>query len=162
MSQRKVIVILEDIRSALNVGAMFRTADGAGVTELVLAGITPYPPHNRIPKTALGAVEHVSWKHYRDKREALDYVTQDQGLPLIAVETGDNAIYHTEYEYPEEVALIFGNEIGGVSDEALHRAQARVMIPMLGFKESLNVATSFGIIVYEIARQHAAYHSGKA
>jgi tRNA G18 (ribose-2'-O)-methylase SpoU len=72
MSQHPLIIILEDIRSALNVGAIFRTADGAGASQLFLVGITPYPPHNRIPKTALGAIDYVAWQHFTSISEAIN------------------------------------------------------------------------------------------
>lgn len=152
MGQHKITVILEDIRSALNVGAIFRTSDGAGIEELVLAGITPYPPHNRIPKTALGAVENVKWSHYRDQKEAIDIVSKNQ--PLVAVELTEDAVEYTDFNFPEPVAIIFGNEISGVSKYALSKSIAKVKIPMHGIKESLNIATSYGIVVYEIIRQY--------
>lgn len=145
--------ILWDIRSALNVGAMFRTADAVGMEELVLAGITPYPPHNRIPKTALGAENTVNWQHFKEKEAALKHVS---GSHLVAVELTKEAIPYTHYQFPQNTTLVFGNEISGVPEFVTEQADATVIIPMRGQKESLNVATSFGIIVYEILRQWEA------
>lgn len=143
--------ILEDIRSAFNVGSIFRTADAASVDELILSGITPYPPHNRIPKTALGAIEMVDWKHFDNHDESIEYV-KDFG-PILAIELTDQAVSLYEYEFPEQVTIVLGNEITGVSEEMLDTADKHIQIPMFGEKESLNVANTFSIVVYEIVRQ---------
>ncbi|HEX9804970.1 MAG TPA: RNA methyltransferase [Candidatus Dojkabacteria bacterium] len=147
-----IYIILDNIRSALNVGAMFRTSDGAGVTKIFLCGITPYPPHNRIPKTALGAIEMVDWEYIKNTNEAIEKV-KSLGATIVAVEIADNSIKYTDYNFTKPTALIFGNEINGVSEETLNKSNSSVYIPMYGEKESLNVATSFGILVYEIVRQ---------
>ncbi len=144
-------VILEDIRSAFNVGSVFRTCDAAGIEELILTGITPYPPHNRIPKTALGAIETVKWQHIPDKDDALRYCKQNS--TLIAVELVDNAVSYLDYDFTKPVTIIFGNEISGISGNTLKQCETIVKIPMFGSKESLNVANSHSIICYEIVRQ---------
>ncbi|MCA9383725.1 TrmH family RNA methyltransferase [Candidatus Dojkabacteria bacterium] len=146
-----ITVVLENIRSALNVGAMFRTSDAAGITKLILSGITPYPPHNRIPKTALGAIDYVTWEHNKNSEEVIDQVSAE--MPLVSIELTDEAIDYTSYEFPEPCAILFGNEITGVSDYAIAKSTQVVKVPMFGKKESLNVATTYGIIVYEIIRQ---------
>lgn len=146
-----VKVVLEDIRSAFNVGAIFRTSDAAGIDELILTGITPYPPHNRIPKTALGAIETVNWRYFHDKSDALDYCGKYS--PLVAVEIMEEAASYLDFKFPSPVTLVFGNEITGVSPETLKKCDYVVKIPMFGQKHSLNVATSYGIVVYEIVRQ---------
>lgn len=130
---------------------MFRTAEAASIDELILTGITPYPPHKRIPKTALGAVEMVNWKHIQNKREAVDYVAMK--MPLLAVELTDSAVIYSDQTYHQPTGLIFGNEISGVSLYALKKSTGHIRIPMFGQKESLNVATAFGIVIYEIIRQ---------
>jgi len=152
MQKTSLIIMLEDIRSALNVGAIFRTADAVGAKELLLCGISPYPPHPRIPKTALGATESVTWKHYADKTEAIRYLKQE-GYNIIAVEKTDKAQNLYGYIFPEKTALIFGNEINGVSNDIIEEANSTIQIPMLGIKESLNVATTVGIVSYEFIRQ---------
>lgn len=148
-----VVCVLDDIRSALNVGAIFRTSDGAGVTKLFLTGITPYPPHNRIPKTALGAIDMVEWEYNKDTLEVVNKLIKD-GYTIFSVELTDTAKNYTSVEYPEKSAFIFGNEIAGVKEELVKLSKETVYIPMYGDKESLNVATTYGIMVYEYARQH--------
>ncbi len=152
MKKFPVVVVLEDIRSALNVGAMFRTSDGAGVEKIYLTGITPYPPHNKIPKTALGAIEMMDWEYNKD---TLDTVTKlkKAGYQIIAVELSPQSVIYHKIDYKKPTALIFGNEINGVSKKMMNLADKTVYIPMYGKKESLNVATTFGIMVYEVARQ---------
>ena len=151
MQRFPIVAILENIRSALNVGAMFRTADCAHIQKLVLAGITPYPPHNRIPKTALGATETVPWQHEQNSEQVIAEIAQT--LPLIAIEVTPKAVSYYDFKFPKPVALVFGNEITGVSQASLKKSRAVVKIPMFGSKESLNVATTFGIILFEILRQ---------
>lgn len=147
----KISVVLDDIRSALNVGAIFRTCEAAAVEKLYLTGITPYPPHNRIPKTALGAIENVAWENHKDKIAfATRLATKTQ---LISIELTDTAVPLWDYTFPKPCAVVFGNEITGVDKSILDLSQAVVKIPMYGKKESLNVATALGIVVYEIIRQ---------
>jgi tRNA G18 (ribose-2'-O)-methylase SpoU len=146
-----VNVILEDVRSALNVGAIFRTCDAVMVDNLYLTGITPYPPHNKIPKTALGATETVPWVHSKDTLSTINELSKK--MSLIAIELTDKAIDIYDYHFPEKVGIILGNEISGVSQEVMKKCTAIIKIPMYGQKESLNVATSCGIVLYEIIRQ---------
>lgn len=151
MNKFELIIILEDIRSALNVGAIFRTCDAVGAKKLVLTGITPCPPHSKIPKTALGAVDSVEWEYIADTKEAIDKYSQS--MNLIAVELTPKAHNIYEYSFNKPTALVFGNEISGVSNYALSKAKASVKIPMYGIKESLNISTSLGIAAYEVIRQ---------
>jgi len=146
-------IILEDIRSAFNVGAIFRTCDAAGVEKLWLTGITPYPPHNRIPKTALGATENVDWEHEKNTEQIISKLKK-QKIPIIAAELTESAITHTELNFPKPVAIVFGNEINGVKPDTLAKCDNAIKIPMLGEKKSLNVEVSCGIILYEILRQY--------
>ncbi len=152
MDRFPIHVILEDIRSAFNVGAFFRTSDAANITKLWLTGITPYPPHNRIPKTALGATETVAWEYRKEILPLLKELYQTRITP-VAVELTPNAKLYTDFNYPSPVAIVFGNEITGVSKDVLNFCKNVVKIPMFGKKESLNVEVSYGIIVYEIIRQ---------
>lgn len=151
MKDFPIKVILEDIRSAFNVGSIFRTSDAAGIEELILTGITPYPPHNRIPKTALGAIETVKWKYYSDKSEAINFCKNTS--EIIGVEITDSAISYFEHEFKKPSTIIFGNEISGISEDTLKKCDKIIKIPMFGTKHSLNIATSYGIVVYEIIRQ---------
>ncbi|MBD3280772.1 TrmH family RNA methyltransferase [Candidatus Dojkabacteria bacterium] len=145
-------VILEDIRSAFNVGAFFRTADAAGVEKLWLTGITPYPPHNRIPKTALGATKTIDWQYEKKPENAVQDLKR-KSIEIIAVELTENARNYTKIDYEKPCALIFGNEVTGVSDDLLQVADKIVQIPMHGEKKSLNVEVSFAVVVYEIIRK---------
>lgn len=146
-----IYVVLDNIRSALNVGAIFRTCDAANVDKLLLCGITAYPPHNRIPKTALGATESVDWKHYQDSNEAIN---QCVNTTVVSVELTDDAINYWDYTFRKPTAVVFGNEITGISEEVLDRSDAVIKVPMFGKKESLNVATTVGIVLYEVLRQY--------
>jgi len=152
--RHKIHVILDNVRSALNVGAIFRTSDGASIEKLYLTGITPYPPHNRIPKTALGAIDTVPWEYSKDPMNIINRLKST--MPIIAIETSSSAVDYTHYNFPEPVCIILGNEISGISDSLLKECIQTVKIPMYGSKESLNVATAYGIIIYEILRQFHA------
>jgi tRNA G18 (ribose-2'-O)-methylase SpoU len=151
MKNFPIKVLLEDIRSAFNVGSIFRTSDAAGIEELILTGITPYPPHNRIPKTALGATESVKWQYIPDKIKAAEYC--DKTTEIIGVEITDDAVSYFDWDFTKPTTLVFGNEISGISVEMLSKCKKIVKIPMYGTKHSLNIATSYGIVVYEIVRQ---------
>lgn len=144
------VVILDNIRSALNVGAIFRTCDGAGASKLYLCGITPYPPHNRIPKTALGAIDFVEWEKVDSTLELIKSL-KAKGYQIVAVEQTDKSIKYTDYKFKPNTAIIFGNEISGVSPEVLAECDKALILPMYGQKNSLNVATTVGIISYYAA-----------
>lgn len=145
-------IILDNIRSAFNVGAIFRTSDASGVEKLWLTGITPYPPHNRIPKTALGATDTVNWEYQKDINVVIENLKND-GFTIIGAELSDKSITYTDYKFPAKSAVIFGNEISGISTEILNKCDTVVQIPMFGKKESLNVEVSCAVIIYEIIRQ---------
>jgi tRNA G18 (ribose-2'-O)-methylase SpoU len=146
------IVVLDNVRSALNVGAIFRTCDGAGASKLYLCGITPYPPHNKIPKTALGAIDYVEWERAGSTAEVIAKL-KDEGYKCVGVEQTANSKLFNEVEYSGKIALVFGHEITGVSTEILNMCEEKVIVPMYGRKESLNVATTVGIVCYEVATQ---------
>ena len=148
-----IIVILDNVRSAYNVGAIFRTCDAAGIIKLYLCGITPYPPHNKIPKTALGATESVSWKKCSTTEEAIEEFKKEEKGRVLAVEKVQGSVNFWEFNYTFPLALIFGHEVTGISKTALKLADGIIEIPMFGEKESLNVETACGIVVYEIIRK---------
>lgn len=152
-SNQKLIVILDNIRSALNVGAIFRTCDAAGVQMLYLCGITAYPPHNKIPKTALGAVDSVSWKHVKYVKDAIKECREKYQTNIVAIETGDKATDMWKYSFKGNTAVILGNEVTGIEPETLAEADNIVSVKMFGKKESLNVATTCGVVLYEALRQ---------
>jgi len=146
-------LILENIRSAYNVGAIFRTADGAGVGKIFLVGYTPLPTDRfgreqpEIKKTSLGASDKIAWEH-REKTVPLIAELKREGFRVVAVEQSDSAIMLDKFAVPANVAYILGNEIEGVDEESLERVDSVVEIPMLGSKESLNVSVAGGIILY--------------
>jgi tRNA G18 (ribose-2'-O)-methylase SpoU len=147
MSQH--FLLLDDIRSLLNVGALFRTADGAGYDRVYLTGITPTPPRKEISKTALGAENFVSWEYYENPLEIVSILKQ-KGVSLICLEQTSKSIPYTELPELPSTCLILGNEISGVSPELRALADITIEIPMLGKKQSLNVATAGGICMYKI------------
>ena len=147
-------VILADIRSALNVGAIFRTCEGAGVSMLYLAGYTPHPIDRfgrevaEIKKTSLGASTLVPWTA-ADDIEALILKLQNSGVTVIAVEQTPQSVSLYDFTEPDHVAYIFGNEVTGVLPEIVSLCDAVVDIPMQGRKESLNVSVSVGITLFQ-------------
>lgn len=146
---KDLIVILDDIRSALNVGAIMRTCDGAGVKKLYLTGITPYPPHKKLLKTALGAEHYIDWEYRKDINDVI-HELKDNGYVIYAIEQTENSKEFHKIDYPEKLAIIFGHEITGVSTRALQKSDEKIELPMKGEKNSLNVATTAGIMIYHI------------
>lgn len=150
-----VHVLLDNLRSAFNVGSIFRTSDAGAVEHLHLCGMTAYPPNVKLAKTALGALDYVPWTHYQDVNEALDGL-RERGIPIVAVEVTETAVPHIHYPWPRPVAIVFGHEVSGIRAETLGRCGAVVKIPMYGHKNTINVATAFGVVLYEILRRWGA------
>jgi 23S rRNA (guanosine2251-2'-O)-methyltransferase len=148
-----VAVLLDNVRSMYNVGAFFRTADGVGLEKLCLCGITAHPPKKSISKTALGAEETVPWEHDWDAVHMADGLRRS-GYQLAAVETSAHAVDLYEWQPRFPVCVAFGNEVEGLRPELLQMADAHVRIPMMGSKESLNVATAGGVVLYELLRKY--------
>jgi tRNA G18 (ribose-2'-O)-methylase SpoU len=146
-------VILENIRSAHNVGSIFRTADGAGVTKIFLVGYTPRPldrfgrVQKEIQKTSLGASESIVWE-YSETIEPVLALLKTENITVVAVEQSPQAVLLHEFTVPENVAYVFGNEVEGVDGKVLAVADTIVELPMRGQKESLNVSVVAGIILY--------------
>ncbi|MBD3235390.1 MAG: TrmH family RNA methyltransferase [Candidatus Eisenbacteria bacterium] len=145
-------VLLDNIRSAWNVGSIFRSCEGAGVRHLHLCGISAYPPNPRVCKTALGAERMVPWSHHP---QALPVVVElaARGSAIYAIELTDRSQPYDAVSFPEDVTLIFGHETAGVALPLLERAGRVLEIPMAGRKNSLNVAVSVGIVLFEVRRQ---------
>ncbi len=145
-------VVLDNLRSAFNVGSIFRTSEGAGVDRIHLCGITPYPPHPKLEKTARGATSLVAWSHHVDPMEAVQVLKTD-GYHLMALELTDRSVDYRRLPYTPPIAIILGHEVAGVTRPVLEAADAILEIPMRGRKNSLNVATAAGIVLFEILRR---------
>ncbi|MEY3052936.1 MAG: hypothetical protein RLY31_2721 [Bacteroidota bacterium] len=145
-------VVLDNVRSALNVGSVFRTADAFAVTEIQLCGITATPPHREILKTALGATATVPWHHSPDTLGAVRGYRQ-AGYRVLSVEQAEGAVplYGFVPDLTEKYALVFGNEVEGVSENVMREVDACLEIPQFGTKHSLNVAVAVGIVCWHFA-----------
>lgn len=147
-----IFAILDHIRSAHNVGSMFRTADGANLAELLLCGYTPTPPHRHLAKTALGAVDVVPWRHCASTPEAIE-IARGRGAQVLGVEFTAASVALYEHDFSLPLALVMGNEVDGLQPEILGLCDGVVHLPMHGLKNSLNVSVAFGIAVYEVLRR---------
>lgn len=150
-----VSVLLVDVRSAYNVGAFFRTAEAVRCEHLYLAGISPPPSHRGVAKTALGAEERLAWSAAADPMPLIDRLIE-AGVHVVAVETSLNAQDLFDWSPSFPLCVMFGNEVDGLPAPIVERATDRVRIPMLGFKQSLNVATAGGVVLYELLRKYRA------
>ncbi|CAA7386411.1 RNA methyltransferase [Chryseobacterium fistulae] len=148
-----LIIILDNIRSMHNVGATFRTADAFLIEKIIICGITPQPPHREIHKAALGATESVDWTYESDINKAIDEL-KSKNYRIIGIEQTTNSQMITDFsiEKSEKYALILGNEVEGISDEALPNIDSFIEIPQLGTKHSLNVSICGGIVMWEFAK----------
>ncbi len=158
-NSRKVVLVLHNIRSAHNVGSMFRTADGAGVSEVILAGYTPHPPKDdaiyltdadkALRKTALGAERMMPWRKVASITRLMTRLRKE-GYVIVALEQAKTSIDYRTYQSSEKIALIVGNEVGGVEEKILKQCDVILEIPMRGEKNSLNVSVATGIALYQI------------
>ncbi|WP_207420928.1 RNA methyltransferase [Desertivirga brevis] len=145
-----VTVILDSVRSLHNVGSIFRTSDGFAVERIILCGITGQPPHREIEKTALGATQSIDWYYYEDITEAIKEL-KENGYKIVAIEQAENSTNLNTFKPSdkERYALIFGNEVNGVSDEAMKLIDACIEIPQFGTKHSFNIVVSAGIVLWD-------------
>lgn len=148
-----VVVLLDNIRSLYNVGSFFRTGDAVRVRQLLLSGITAAPPNRQIAKTALGAEQTVAWEHVAESRGALSAL-RVAGYQLAAVETSLHAVDLFEWQPAFPVCVAFGHEVDGLPPAILEACDVHVRIPTLGLKQSLNVATAGGVVLYELLRKY--------
>jgi tRNA G18 (ribose-2'-O)-methylase SpoU len=154
-------IVLDNLRSAFNVGSIFRLCDTMRVSGLYLCGYTAHPPHRKLDKTSLGTVEYVPWRHFDETAGAVADLQAD-GIPVLAVETTTTARRYDTVDYPEPVALVFGNEALGVSREVLDRCDGHVEIPTFGYKNSLNVATAVAVVGYRVLESIGSGWSGRS
>ena len=153
-SKIPVVIVLDNIRSALNVGSVFRSSDAYLIEKIYLCGITAKPPHKEITKTAIGATESVNWE-YSDSTIAVVQSLKDKGYKVLGVEQTDKS--HMLQDYPisksKRYALVFGNEVNGVSDEVLPLLDHAIELPQFGTKHSLNISVCAGIVIWEFWRR---------
>ena len=159
----KVVLIVHNVRSAHNVGSILRSADGFGVEKIYLTGYTPYPhgqsdkrlPHiakrasSKIAKTALGAESSVKWQHHTDINTLLQQLKR-QGFTVAALEQTDGSVNLADFRPQQPTALVAGSEIGGIEESVLKNTDITLAIPMLGAKESFNVAVASAVALYHL------------
>lgn len=149
-----VTIVLDNIRSGLNVGSAFRTGDAFAVEQIYLCGITAQPPHREILKTAIGATESVHWQYHQTTAEALKSL-QQAGYACYAVEQTDTSISLEQFRVPEKpLALVFGNEVEGVDSSIFPYLDGSIEVPQFGTKHSLNVSVCLGVVLWECLRQY--------
>lgn len=144
-----ITVVLDNIRSFHNVGAIFRTADSFRVEKIYLCGITATPPHREIHKTALGATESVDWEYREDTIELIHELNRE-GKKVVCVEQAQRSIMLNDFKPKEHLVLVFGNEVFGVQQSVIDLASNVLEIPQVGTKHSLNVSVSAGIILWDV------------
>jgi len=152
LPRRPIRIVLDNLRSAFNVGAIFRLADAIRAEEVITCGYTCHPPHHKLEQTALGATESVPWRHFRETTAALTEL-RHAGVQVIGVETVVSAVLFHHFPWHFPAAIVLGNEALGLSPSVLKLCHAVIQIPVFGFKNSINVATACAVILYDLARQ---------
>lgn len=148
-----IIVVLENIRSAYNVGSVFRTSDAFLVEAIYICGYSAKPPHKEIKKTALGAEETVYWKHFATAADAIEELKRRK-YKVYAVEQAEESykLHAANFKQSDKIAVVFGNEVSGVEQATIDLCDGCLEIPQLGMKHSLNVATAAGVVLWELIR----------
>ena len=148
-----IVVVLENIRSAYNVGSVFRTADAFLLQGIYICGYTAHPPHKEIKKTALGAEETMNWKCFKKTNEAIDELRKEE-YKIFAIEQAldSRPLQEVKFDKGEKLAVIFGNEVTGVEQSTIELTDGCIEIPQLGMKHSLNIATAVGVVLWEVVR----------
>lgn len=148
-----VIAVIENVRSAYNVGSLFRTADAFLLEAIYITGYTARPPHKEIRKTALGAEDTVEWEYFSNATEAIRTL-KGNGYKVYAIEQVQNSLSLEKavFKADEKIAVVFGNEVTGVEQSTIQQCDGCLEIPQLGMKHSLNIATAAGVVLWEIIR----------
>ncbi len=154
MKKLPIVVVLDNVRSAYNVGSVFRTADGFPIDAIHLCGITGFPPHKEIAKTALGSTETVSWKYTKSTLDAIAEL-KESGYKIYAIEQVEGSIMLDEFLSKDipKIALVFGHEVDGVQQTVVDMCDGCIEIPQGGTKHSLNIAVSAGVVLWEFFRR---------
>lgn len=161
-SKIPVIAVLENVRSAYNVGSVFRTADAFLLEAVYITGYTAHPPHKEIKKTALGAEDTVRWKYFKEMADAVADL-RSEGYIIFGVEQVSTSISLEKFEQEAntKLAFIFGNEVTGVEHKTLELCDGTVEIPQMGTKHSLNIATAAGVVLWEVVRKKIHQYAGQ-
>lgn len=148
-----LVVVLDNIRSAHNVGSVFRSADAFGIDSVALCGICAVPPSVEIHKSALGAEDSVRWTHYNDTLDAVNEL-RSKGYTIVSVEQTEHSLKLGKFRREEgrKYALVFGNEVDGVRQDVVDASDFSLEIPQYGTKHSLNVSVSAGVVLWELVR----------
>lgn len=146
-----LIVVLDNIRSLNNIGSVFRTSDAFRVQEILLCGITATPPNRDIHKTALGSEDSVEWRHFESTKDAV-LELKTNNIQIVAIEQAKESISLNEFQIKSDkpIAVVFGNEVEGVSDDVMDIVDACIEIPQYGTKHSLNISVSAGIVIWDL------------
>lgn len=146
-----IVLILDDVRSAHNVGSVFRTSDAFLIEKIFLCGITPQPPHKEIRKTALGAYDSLEWEHNNSVEECVDALIENDYF-IISIEQAENATYLNDFKAPlnKKLAFVFGNEVKGVNQTIMDKSNECIEIPQYGTKHSFNISVSVGIVLWSV------------
>lgn len=149
-----VVVVLDNVRSALNVGSSFRTSDAFALEGIYLCGITAQPPHREILKTAIGATESVDWQYFENTIDAIESLKKN-GYEVYAIEQAEGSIALQDFKVNSnnKYALVFGNEVEGVSDEVMSIVDGAIEVPQFGTKHSLNISVCVGVVVWDLVKK---------
>lgn len=146
-----IIIILDNIRSLNNIGSVFRTSDAFLIEKIYLCGITATPPHKDIHKTALGSTDTVAWEYAENTLELVEKL-KSEDVKVISIEQAENAIMLNNFEPKQKTtyALVFGNEVKGVSQDVVNASDLVIEIPQFGTKHSLNISVSCGVVTWDV------------
>jgi tRNA G18 (ribose-2'-O)-methylase SpoU len=148
-----ITIVLDNVRSALNVGSIFRTSDAFLIENIILCGITATPPNKEIRKAALGSTDSVNWKYIKNTTDAIKQLIKD-GYHVVGIEQADKSTKLNEFELPKKpIAIILGNEVNGVDQQAIDLCNEVIEIPQFGTKHSLNIAVTTGIVIWDLWRK---------
>ncbi|MBC8510645.1 MAG: RNA methyltransferase [Cryomorphaceae bacterium] len=145
-----ITIVLDNVRSAINVGSVFRTSDAFLIENIILCGITATPPNKEIRKAALGSTDSVKWEYIKNTTDAVKQLIKD-GYHVVGIEQADKSTQLNEFELPKKpIAIILGNEVNGVDQQAIDLCNEVIEIPQFGTKHSLNIAVTSGIIIWDL------------
>ena len=145
-----ITIVLDNVRSALNVGSVFRTSDAFLIENIILCGITATPPNKEIRKAALGSTDSVNWKYIKNTTDAVKQLIKE-GYYVVGIEQADKSTKLNEFELPKKpIAIIWGNEVNGVDQQAIDLCNEVIEIPQFGTKHSLNIAVTSGIVIWDL------------